>query len=156
MKYLKDTGIRHSTTKRERYAYKAEDPAGGLKFSRKDVLIKRAIAHNDPEDLATYACQAAVSRSIATCLYWYEGDNESFDDFFLRREISLEQGRTLVDYFKGRGVIATLHHLSAKGHLEEHLLPMLPRPKAKKPRKPRKPRTPKPGRRHFASLFAYV
>ena len=96
-KYLKDRGIRHGITKRERDAYKAEVPPGGLKFRSKDILIERALTHKDPEDLAKYACHAAVSR-IATCLYWYEGNKDYFDDFCLRRELTLDQGRALVDY----------------------------------------------------------
>jgi hypothetical protein len=48
-KYLKDRGIRHSITKRERDAYKAEVPPGGLKFRSKDILIERALTHKDPK-----------------------------------------------------------------------------------------------------------
>jgi len=137
--YLEDRSIMYQITKREWDRYKSEVPAGGLKPRKKDILIERAIAHRESEHLASYACKAAVSR-ITTCLYWYEKDG-TFADFCTRREISLEQGRALVNYFKDRGVLATLHHLSGKGHLVEFLLPSLPRPKARKPRKPRKPRT---------------
>ena len=138
--YCQDRGIRPQTSKREWDAYKAKVPAVGLKPRKKDLLIERAITHRESDVLASHACNAAVCR-IASCLYWYEEDGRTFENFCTRREISLEQGRALVAYFKDRGVLATLHHLSVKGHLAEFLLPSLPRPKARKPRKPRKPRT---------------
>ena len=102
--YLEDRNIRHQITKREWDRYKSEVPAGGLKPRKKDILIERAIAHKESKHLASYACKAAVSR-ITTCLYWYEKDG-TFADFCTRREISLEQGRALMDYFKDRGVLA--------------------------------------------------
>jgi hypothetical protein len=91
-------------------------------------------------------------------LYFYQGDHnsESVEDNCTMRGITLEQHRELNEYFKDRGVIATLHHLNNYDGgeiLHQFLLPPLPEKKVPGPRKPRASR--RTGRRREDTMTVF-
>jgi hypothetical protein len=143
--YLEERDLPYKIPEREWKQYKQTREPSGLKHRKKDILIQRALDPQEPDVLAHFACDWGLYRLIRK-LYFYPEPGDAADkalqvvDNCTRRGITLEQHRELNEYFKDRGVIATLHHLSQYNDgeiLHRFLLPSLHEPKIRVPRKPR-------------------
>jgi hypothetical protein len=152
--YLEDRDIHFKIPRKEWERYKQTQEPSGMKHRKKDILIKRALEEQESDVLAAYACSRGVYRLLYK-LFFSPGQGESVEDNCTRRGITVEQHRALNNYFKDRGVIATLHHLAnyeGGRILRRFLLPPLPEKKIPGPRKPRASRT---GRRRESAMTVF-